>query len=246
MSSRIVCTCARCDQRFERSAWRPVLKNTYCSRACTTPRTQVPTTCGVCKCTFLADPHRLLDGRAKFCGRRCADESKKLVTRSLSRITERFWKKVDKEGPILRVELGRCWVWTGTRSSNGYGRFGFSDQEHYAHRIAWLLHHGRWPEPYALHKCDGGEIGCVRIDHLFEGDDAVNAADKVAKGRQFRGETSPLAKLTERDILAIRAAVAAGTSRKVVAEHYQICLRYVGMIIHRRAWRHVEAPKAAS
>jgi hypothetical protein len=246
MSSRIVCTCARCGQRFEREPWAPFLKNTYCSRACAVPKTRLTLACAVCGAAFSTDPHRLQSGRGKYCGQACSDAGKRIMATSTSRLAARFAKNVEKNGPILRVDLGPCWVWTSTRSSNGYGRFAFSDQEHYAHRVAWFLHHGRWPDPYALHKCDGGEIGCVRIDHLFEGDDKLNALDKMSKGRQLRGETSPLAKLTERDILAIRAAVAAGTPRKAVAAHYQICLRYVGSIIHRKAWRHVEAPKAAS
>ena len=25
----------------------------------------------------------------------------------------RFWANVNKKGPVVRPELGRCWVWTG-------------------------------------------------------------------------------------------------------------------------------------
>jgi hypothetical protein len=40
---------------------------------------------------------------------------------------ERFWEKVDKDGPIPshRPELGPCWVWTAGKS-NGYGMFRLS------------------------------------------------------------------------------------------------------------------------
>lgn len=39
---------------------------------------------------------------------------------------ERFWSKVDKNGPvpIHRPELGPCWIWKAALSTQGYGRFG--------------------------------------------------------------------------------------------------------------------------
>ena len=37
------------------------------------------------------------------------------------------------------------------------------------HRIAFLLEHGRWPTPCALHHCDNRP--CVRWAHLFRGDE---------------------------------------------------------------------------
>jgi hypothetical protein len=33
------------------------------------------------------------------------------------RLDERFWNKVEKHGPIQVGDLGRCWVWTGSRES---------------------------------------------------------------------------------------------------------------------------------
>lgn len=38
---------------------------------------------------------------------------------------ERFWEKVDKNGPVPvhRLDLGACWLWTGALSSGGYGHF---------------------------------------------------------------------------------------------------------------------------
>lgn len=38
---------------------------------------------------------------------------------------ERFWAKVNKDGPVpgVRPELGPCWVWTGELNFQGYGIF---------------------------------------------------------------------------------------------------------------------------
>ena len=57
----------------------------------------------------------------------------------------------------------------------------------YAHRMAWELEHGPIPgDLWVLHRCDNPP--CVRLDHLFLGTHADNMADKVAKGRQARGD----------------------------------------------------------
>ena len=36
---------------------------------------------------------------------------------------ERFWKKVNKNGPTLVPKLGPCWIWTAAINSHGYGQF---------------------------------------------------------------------------------------------------------------------------
>lgn len=42
-----------------------------------------------------------------------------------SRLTQAFWKKVNKDGPIpkARPELGPCWIWVGAKDDSGYGTF---------------------------------------------------------------------------------------------------------------------------
>ena len=38
---------------------------------------------------------------------------------------ERFWRNVNKDGPLPegKPELGPCWVWTAAKNGNGYGAF---------------------------------------------------------------------------------------------------------------------------
>ena len=94
----------------------------------------------------------------------------------------RFWSKVNK--------TDGCWLWTGYRFHAGYGGFHESQPKRtvrLAHRVAWELTNGLIPDGlHVCHTCDNRS--CVRPDHLFLGTNADNVADKVAKGRQAKGE----------------------------------------------------------
>lgn len=55
-----------------------------------------------------------------------------------TRLTERFWSKVDPHGPIpiRRPDLGPCWLWTrGT--SDGYGHIKVGGRMVKSHRLAY-------------------------------------------------------------------------------------------------------------
>lgn len=99
--------------------------------------------------------------------------------REFEAIISRFWSKVDK--------TSGCWVWTASRSGNGYGQFRLDGHNRPAHRLAWELTHGAIPEgAFVLHECDNPP--CVRPDHLFLGDQSLNMADMAGKGRHWRHE----------------------------------------------------------
>lgn len=118
--------------------------------------------------------------------------------RKLKPVDERFWAKVNKQGPIVRPELGPCWEWTASLNSKGYGKMNVGGYDgckiQAAHRIAWELEHGEVPENIkVLHRCDNPK--CVRVAHLFLGTQADNLKDMRSKGRQpkidNRGEKNP-------------------------------------------------------
>jgi hypothetical protein len=92
---------------------------------------------------------------------------------------------VNRNGPIPahRPDLGPCHEWTSSKSDRGYGLFAIGGTHHNqkAHRVAFWLEHGRWPEPAALHLCDNRP--CVNPAHLAEGTQRDNLADMRAKGR---------------------------------------------------------------
>jgi DNA invertase Pin-like site-specific DNA recombinase len=94
---------------------------------------------------------------------------------------------------------------------------------------------------HVLHTCDNPS--CVCPQHLFLGTNLDNIADKVAKGRQrgggggLRGEKHGQAKLTERDVIAIRASV--GATLQEIADLYGISNQQVSRIRARKKWAHV-------
>lgn len=96
--------------------------------------------------------------------------------------SERFWRHVNKDGPIpaAHPELGNCWLWTGSIDPQGYGHFysgertaAGNSQLAYAHRFAY----GYIPDGFEIsHLCE--VENCVRRSHL----EALRHRDNVRYG----------------------------------------------------------------
>lgn len=84
---------------------------------------------------------------------------------------------------IKRSDMGPgCWVWTGSRSSWGYGRISVDRRTEFVHRIAYrILVRDISTSRLVLHKCDNPP--CWRPSHLYDGTNADNARDKIERGR---------------------------------------------------------------
>lgn len=155
----------------------------------------------------------------------------------------RFWEKVDKSGPIVRPDLGPCWVWTSSIRRDGYGMIwigAYLDGEaraEFSHRVAFFLARGRWPEPCALHLCD--TRACVRDEHLFEGTKADNNRDRAAKGRSAitDGELHPRAKLTAAAVREIRSS---SEPLLVFARRYGVSTTAVCLARSGRTWKSID------
>lgn len=73
-------------------------------------------------------------------------------------IAERFWKKVNKDGP------NGCWIWTGGLTK-GYGRLSCQQGHILAHRFAYELFKRSIPSEMELdHLCRN--LSCVNPEHL--------------------------------------------------------------------------------
>lgn len=88
---------------------------------------------------------------------------------------DRFWEKVDKNGPVpdFAPHLGPCWIWTAFRTDDGYGKFNWRNGQ-LAHRY---LFEGRIPAGHELdHLCRVRH--CVNPDHL----EPVTRRENVLRG----------------------------------------------------------------
>jgi hypothetical protein len=152
---------------------------------------------------------------------------------------EMFWAKVDKQGPILRPELGPCWLWTGGKDKDGYGQTKVKGVCTRAHRYAFYLKHGHYPKPCGLHRCDTPP--CCNPEHIFEGTVSDNNKDARHKGRSrwINGSQVYNAKLTEVEVKQLRKRVAAGEVQRTLAREYGVCPAIVCEIISRKRWSHI-------
>jgi len=102
-------------------------------------------------------------------------------------LPERFWAKVNFDGPIQPHMDTPCWEWTAY-TRGGYGALrapsanGKPGRTVIAHRYSAMLHFGMFDSRLqVLHRCDNPK--CVRPDHLFLGDRYLNMQDMSAKKR---------------------------------------------------------------
>ena len=92
----------------------------------------------------------------------------------------RFYRFADRPSP------GACWLWHGSITRHGYGRFSLGLKWEKAHRAAWRIFRGAIPPGlFVLHRCD--EKRCVNPRHLALGTHADNVRDALARGRYRRG-----------------------------------------------------------
>lgn len=152
----------------------------------------------------------------------------------------RFWKRVDKDGPIHPVH-GQCWIWTGSCFGSGYGQFYTVTKNYRAHRVSWEIHFGSVPNGLnVLHRCDNRI--CVNPKHLFLGDDNDNIQDMVNKERHPRGETNGKHVLTEELVRYIRERYRKYSSADgsyAIANDLGVCQYTVMCVVQGKSWKHV-------
>lgn len=133
-----------------------------------------------------------------------------------------------------------CWEWQKCRDPNGYGRISVKRKMLLPHRVSYEVHRGPIPaDTFVLHRCDNP--CCLNPDHLFLGDQAANMADKAAKGRSVfplkRGADNGWSKLTDADVLAIRAAE--GIPQRKLAKQFGVSQLHISRIRRGIVWPHI-------
>lgn len=218
------------------------LSGLLCKKCAVDSRRQCPTgrkclTCG--KDLVRREGEHLSNfNRRNRCSRRCI---------SGAPLSDRFWEKVDKNGPVPshRPELGPCWIRVGAYG----GKLWVGEHQISGHVVSFFLEHGRWPHPWCLHKCDSGPAGCVRPDHLFEGTAEENSVDMVEKNRHSavtrperipRGERHGMSKLTaELVVNEVRPALARGEPKTSIARRLGVSEGAIFSVARGLTWKHV-------
>lgn len=132
-----------------------------------------------------------------------------------------------------------CWWWTGPKTPSGYGCFAPKHKVMYStHRLAWEINKGPIPTGmHICHICDNPP--CVNPDHLFIGTNQDNVNDRVAKGRQQRGQSHGQSILTEDHITQIRALVHYGVKQTTLARMFGVKRSTVNEAVLYHTWRHI-------
>ena len=134
---------------------------------------------------------------------------------------------------------GRNGLKTPTKEKSGYWRVGLCRG---GHRLSFLVHRlvlaaFVGPCPAGLESChEDDDPNNNRLSNLRWDTPRANAADRDTNGGTARGEESPVAKLTEADVRAIRAAC----GRQVdIAAQFGVGQTHVSRIRRGEAWAHV-------
>jgi HNH endonuclease len=135
------------------------------------------------------------------------------------------------------VRKGECLEWVGALRAE-YGAITVEGKVKRAHRVAYEEFVGPIPDGVlVLHECDN--TVCIEPSHLFLGTHQNNSDDKVAKGRQARGEGNAKAKLTPEKVKAIRR-YAVTHSYQNTADFFSVHKSTVTDIQNGRTWKHVK------
>ena len=137
---------------------------------------------------------------------------------------QNFWNKVNK--------TDGCWLWTGCKDNDGYGKFGVASKILGAHRVSLEIHLQRNIRP-GLVVAHTPEIchnpSCVNPEHLREATYTENRLDMHKDG-------TINAKLTAAQVLEIRAS---NKTRRDLAAEYAVSREYISKIITRIKWKYL-------
>lgn len=147
------------------------------------------------------------------------------------RSAEDFWARVAVGDP------DECWLWTGSRFKDGYGRLNYQGSHFLAHRLAFILTHGAITSEVVRHRCDVPP--CCNPQHLVAGTYADNRRDCVERGRHvvIRGEENAAAKLTWDHVDEIRRRYGlGGVTQQSLGDEYGVSQGAISDVVLGETW----------
>ena len=143
-------------------------------------------------------------------------------------------------------KIDGCWIWQAGTCKDGYGQISYGSKTYRAHRLSYEAYIGKIPKGLIImHSCDNPL--CVNPKHLLLGTHQDNTDDKIKKGRQtiLRGESVSNSKLTEAQVLLIRARLAStrwGSIHLTIttfAKSFSVSPGAISDVYYRKSWRHI-------
>lgn len=135
-------------------------------------------------------------------------------------------------------ESDECLEWPYSTASTGYGDLRFDGRTETAHRVAFFITNGRWPQE-CRHTCDNRP--CFNPRHLLDGTRSDNMRDMVERGRHPRlshaGEECGKSKLNWEAVKCIRWLASHGYAQNRIARAYKISPSTVAFVVRGDTWK---------
>ncbi len=130
-----------------------------------------------------------------------------------------------------------CWLWTAATRS-GYGHIRVGGKSIGAHRASFMAYVGPIPDGHVVrHTCDNPP--CVNPAHLTTGTQADNINDAVVKRRMRHGKTATSVRLTEDQVMEIRARRETGATARGLAAKFNVAVNTVYLAENGTNWRYL-------
>jgi hypothetical protein len=129
-----------------------------------------------------------------------------------------------------------CWLWTRGFFADGYGAIRQGKKIKKAHRVSWELSN-KTQIPAGLmvrHQCD--VRACINPEHLCLGTHMENMRDRNLRNRTAKGTRHGRCKLTEEQVLQIRASDEKGV---VLAKQFNVSTTIISRIKAGQSWKHL-------
>jgi hypothetical protein len=140
--------------------------------------------------------------------------------------------------------LTPCIEFQGYLDKNGYGQVTRNMKRYYVHRLSYCEYNGVTHDSILgiviRHKCDNP--ACINGEHLEPGTQAQNMDDMRKRGRQSRGASRPMAKLTEDVVREIRRRWVPRCKTngiRPLAREYGISESVLHGVVQGKTWKHI-------
>lgn len=124
----------------------------------------------------------------------------------------------------VRYQGKACLTWPFGLSSGGRPMVRRGGDPESAPRIMCELAHGPAPTPQheAAHSCGKGHKACMSPRHIWWATPMQNSAERIAHGNSGRGADNSMARLSLRQVKAIRHRLAKGHKGRAIAKDYNV------------------------